>query len=177
MTFKKYIELRTQAFELVYEKSKGEMRYYSPIEKQPYWTHLMNVHNFLIIRGETDHEILLAAILHDVIEDSDITVEYLTKHFSIRISEHVQIVSKPDNFDPEIFYKKILNNWDVAPMKIKVADRIDNMLTNYCYSDKATNTEKYLIETKKYFVPMAKKLGWEESLQNALLYYQKHLIA
>jgi len=175
MNFKKYWELRKKAFTLVEKTSGNEMRYYSPIKNQPYWTHLMNVHNFLVTKGEKDLEILLASLLHDILEDSDIIKEMLKQEFTERIANIVEVVTKKEGQDIKMFYKIIEIEKDLGTAKIKVADRIDNMLTNYCYSPEATSSNKNLTETKKYLTKLAKKCGYEEDLSNAMKYYKKNI--
>lgn len=176
MNFDTYIELRKKAFLLVKETSGDEMRYYSPIENQPYWTHLMNVHNFLITMAVDDYEILLAAILHDIVEDSNITIDQIEKEYSKRVAKIVHLTTKPNEYVPKDFYNKVLKSKELGAKMIKVADRIDNMLTNYCYSEKAISTDKYLKETEDYFEPIALQIGWLRPLQSAIDYYKKHLM-
>lgn len=176
MDFPTYLKLREKAFSLVAEKSKDEMRYFSPIPGQPYWTHLANVHNFAILKGVKDREILLAAILHDIEEDSDVTEGYLSAEFSTGIARMCTMVSKPkEGYMAEQFYTPIITDDHPGSKIIKVADRIDNMLTNYCYSPSATKSRKYLDETEEWFVPMARAIGWENDLQNAMDYYTQHI--
>ena len=174
LEFNKYIELRTKAYDLVKLKSGDELRYYSPIEGQPYWTHLMNVHNFLIVQGVKDYEVLIASILHDIVEDSNITIKQISNEYTPRIAQLVSLTTKPkERYDSNVFYSAILEDEDAC--KIKLADRIDNMLTNYCYSKQAMRTGKYIEETKSYFIPMAEKVGWQNELSNAMTYYEKHI--
>ena len=59
---------------------------------------------------QMDHETLMAAILHDVIEDSKYDKNYLTKNFGVKVSELVDGVSKLDkiNFTTKMF-KSFIN--------------------------------------------------------------------
>lgn len=174
MNIKQYLKFRSNAFRLVEKSSDGEMRYFSPIENQPYWTHLMNVHNFLVINGEKDYEILVASILHDILEDTQISSDYLSKYFTERISKIVGLVSKYNGIDEKTFYENILKSDDLGPSKIKVADRIDNILTNYCYSGGKVNIREKIIETRQYFIPMARRAGWLNPLREAIRFLEKN---
>lgn len=172
MNFPEYLEMQQKAREYLQEASKGMMRWCSAIEGQPYWTHPMNVHNFLIIKGVGDFEVLISAILHDAIEDLGATKEFIAQNFNSRIAEIVHAVSKQKDYDPEAFYKGIMNFTDDSAMKIKVADRIDNLLNYYSYSEDALRSDKYVNETTKYFLPMAQKVGWDEPLGEAFKYFK-----
>ena len=174
MIFKDYLQLRNRAFQLIKEKSGDEMRYFSPINGQPYWTHLMNVHNYLLTWGVTDPEILIASLLHDIVEDSDVSVDFIAEEFTQRVSQIVEMVTKHSDFDPDIFYTAIIESEEDGPKLIKVADRIDNILTNYCYSEKSLSNSANLIETEKYFIPMAESVGCEKYLLSAIEYYKSH---
>jgi (p)ppGpp synthase/HD superfamily hydrolase len=173
MNFSGYLKMQQQAREYLQEASKGMMRYCSAIENQPYWTHPMNVHNFLVTKGIDDYEVLIAAILHDAIEDLEATKEFIADNFNERIAEIVSIVSKPKDWDPVIYYPGIMNFEDDSAMKIKVADRIDNLLNYYSYSEDALQSDKYVDETAKYFLPMAQQVGWEQPLDAAFQYFRE----
>jgi GTP diphosphokinase / guanosine-3',5'-bis(diphosphate) 3'-diphosphatase len=172
MNFSDYLTMQQKAREYLQEASKGMMRYCSAIENQPYWTHPMNVHNFLVTKGVDDFEVLIAAILHDAIEDLGATKDFISSNFNNRIAEIVHIVSKPANYDPQVYYQGILNFQDDYAMKIKVADRIDNLLTFYSYSEDALHSDKYIDETATYFLPMAQQVGWEEPLNEVFQYFK-----
>ena len=172
MNFSDYLVMQEKARSYLRVASKGMMRYCSAIEDQPYWTHPMNVHNFLVTKGVDDYEVLIAAILHDAIEDLGATKEFISQNYKDRIAEIVDVVSKPKDWNPEIYYPGIMNFKDDSAMKIKVADRIDNLLNFYSYSDEALHSDKYVDEIAKYFLPMAEKVGWEESLSEAFQYFK-----
>lgn len=174
MPFEEYLKLRKLAFNLVAKKSDGEMRHFSPIKNQPYWTHLMNVHNYLVIKELEDYEILLAAILHDIVEDSDVSIADITQNFNTRIATIVEAVTKKENYTPKDFYTNILNNSDLGPCYIKVSDRIDNILTNYCYSYEKCQYYDQIEETRHWFIPMAERVGLVDDLISAINYYSKH---
>ncbi len=172
MNFSDYLKLQKKARDYLEKASQGMMRYSSPIKGQPYWTHPMNVHNFLVTKGIDDYELLIAAILHDAVEDTGATKEFIAKNFNQRIAEIVSVVSKPEKYDPETYYQSIMNFEDDSAMKIKVADRIDNLLNYYSYSEEALHTDKYIDETAQYFSPIAQKVGWEKELNEVFQYFK-----
>ena len=76
-----------------------------------------------------DLELLIAAILHDTLEDTNTTYEELEKTFSKNVAELVQEVSHPKNYNKEQkieFYEKLKTISPKAKM-IKLADFADNL--------------------------------------------------
>ncbi len=76
-----------------------------------------------------DEEILIAAVLHDTLEDTDTTYEELEKTFSKSVADLVEEVSHPKNYNKEQkleFYKKLRT---IAPRAkiLKLADFVDNL--------------------------------------------------
>ena len=59
-------------------------------DRLPYINHLIKVTNCLANRiGEKDEALLLAAILHDIVEDTEVTVEHLERRFGSEVAEIV----------------------------------------------------------------------------------------
>lgn len=172
MNYSDYLAIQQKARDYLQVASQGKIRYCSALEGQPYWTHPMNVHNYLVTQGVKDYEVLIAAILHDAIEDLGATKDFIATNYTDRIAEIVAIVSKPKDWDPQVYYRGIMNFEDDSAMKVKVADRIDNLLNYYSYSEDALHSNKYVDETAKYFLPMAQKVGWEEPMNAAFRYFE-----
>jgi len=89
----------------------------------PYITHPENVFNLLKSIGMSDQDILSAAWLHDVLEDTQITVEYIEKEFNSKIVKIVKQLTR--DIDRE-GYKKRIQNANYAVQIIKLADTVDN---------------------------------------------------
>ena len=113
-----------------------------------------------------DHEAIMAAILHDVIEDTSFDKGYLAKNFGNKVSELVDGVSKLDkiNFttnaeaDAANLRKMLLAmSQDIRVILIKLADRKNNLDTISALSpDKRRKKAK---ETLDIFAPIALRLG------------------
>jgi len=113
-----------------------------------------------------DHETIMAAILHDVIEDTDISLEDLGKKFGKTVAELVDGVSKLDkiNFDSKEeadaanIQKMILAmSNDIRVLLIKLADRRHNLSTiKVLDRNKAKRIAK---ETLEIYAPLALRLG------------------
>jgi len=86
----------------------------------------------MVLQGEfsvTDPDILIAAILHDTLEDTNTTKEELEEAFSKNIADLVEEVSHPKNYNHAQkikFYKK-LNTISPKAKIIKLADFADNL--------------------------------------------------
>ena len=55
-------------------------------------------------------EAKIVGLLHDVVEDTDVTLEYLKEFFSEDIIEAIRLVTKVDPLDINEYYKNIKNN-------------------------------------------------------------------
>lgn len=113
-----------------------------------------------------DHKCLMAAILHDVIEDTQTGKDHLTKVFDAEIAELVDGVSKLTQINfksraeaqAENFRKMILAmTKDIRVILIKLADRLHNMRTlGAMPADKSRRISR---ETLEIFAPIANRLG------------------
>lgn len=82
-----YSELINKAIDLAYSAHQGQ----KDKAGRPYFTHPFTV----AMKMDTQAEIC-AALLHDVVEDSRITVEYLRENFTPEIAEAVDILTHRD---------------------------------------------------------------------------------
>ena len=145
-------------------------------------THPLEVVNILLDLN-VDDTTIIAALLHEVINNGNKTYEDLERDFGVEVAAIVQSVSKinklelPDNNESSVIYlRKILVGLaeDVRVLYIKLADRLHNMRTNW-----AINPEKQkekAEETMSVLVPIAHRLGInsiKSELENLSLYYLK----
>lgn len=96
----------------------------------PYVNHLIEVVQLLTHAEETDEELLAAAFLHDVVEDTDATLEEVESLFGARVRAIVEEVT--DDIDLESHARKALEIQQAAigsreAQTIKVADKISNL--------------------------------------------------
>lgn len=156
-----------KAFELVRSLQPERPRLLTPLPDSftPFWNHPYNVMKIILTLGEKDKTILTAAILHDVLEDTEYTTEMMIKDFGEEVTKLVMAVSKPKNYTSELaseYYVNIYQNKDILIRKgscyIKMADRIDNMYSVAITCDKEYAL-KYLQETKKYYLEIAKVIN------------------
>jgi len=155
------IDLLKQAYIVAREAHEGQMR----SSGEPYITHPVAV-AINLAKMHLDHETLMAALLHDVIEDTSTTKEDLANLFGNTVAELVEGVSKLDKlkFDnkeqlqAENFRKMILAMvQDIRVILIKLADRTHNMRT--LDSLKPEKRRRIARETLEIYVPIANRLG------------------
>lgn len=132
---------------------------------EPYITHPVAVTSILA-EMRLDHETLMAALLHDVIEDTPVSKEELARQFGNTVAELVQGVSKLDKLkfkDIKEFENTNLQKMfmamtqDIRVILIKLADRTHNMRTlGSLRPDKRRRIAK---ETLELYAPIANRLG------------------
>ncbi len=133
----------------------------------PYITHPLYV-AFLLARMRMDYQTLMAALLHDVIEDTDNSRYTLREHFEPTVADLVDGVSKlSDIFDSRV--EAQANNLqkmfmamarDIRVILIKFADRLHNMYTlSVMPIEKRRRIAK---ETLDFYAPMAGRLGMDD---------------
>ena len=85
---------------------------------KPYILHPLRVMSFL---KTDDEELQCIALLHDVVEDTDVTYSDLgAAGMSLRVIEGVQALTKQKGFDYETYKQQVLKNRDA--MQVKMAD-------------------------------------------------------
>ncbi|HVU59917.1 MAG TPA: HD domain-containing protein [Candidatus Saccharimonadales bacterium] len=179
MDWTTYRRLEKKALQRLVTKANGEVRNFSATPNVPYETHPVAIRDMLITLNVTDKEEWLAALLHDIIEDSDVTTEQLAMDFSPRVAAIVGLVSKPEPFDSEAFYGAIMTADEaigLPAMRIKVCDRMNNLLTNMAYNTSA-NAAAYAAEARQYFLPMAGRVGLVEPLELSISYIEQCIAA
>jgi len=155
------IDLLKQAYVVARDAHEGQMR----SSGEPYITHPVAVaHN--LAKMHLDHETLMAALLHDVIEDTATTKDELAELFGHTVAELVEGVSKLDKlkFDnkeemqAENFRKMVLAMvQDIRVILIKLADRTHNMRT--LESLRPDKRRRIARETLEIYAPIANRLG------------------
>lgn len=132
---------------------------------EPYITHPVAVAQVLAEQG-LDVETLVAAILHDTIEDTPLSRQDLAAQFGETVAELVDGVTKLEKVRfadrqeaaAESFRKMLLAmSRDLRVILIKLADRLHNMRTLGAQSPEARR--RIAIETLEIFAPIAQRLG------------------
>ncbi|RQV99258.1 bifunctional (p)ppGpp synthetase/guanosine-3',5'-bis(diphosphate) 3'-pyrophosphohydrolase, partial [bacterium] len=130
---------------------------------KPFILHPLSVSKIVFELG-MDSDTVIASLLHDVIEDTDISLEQIKKEFGSQIAQIVDGVTKlkqyesPGSSDAESIKKLFLAIVDDAHVIIvKLADRLHNLRTiNPLPRDKQLKIAK---ETLEIYAPLAERMG------------------
>ena len=132
---------------------------------EPYITHPIEVAT-IITQWGLDWQTIASALLHDVVEDTEVTKADLEQIFGTNIAELVDSVTKLDkiHFESEEiahaeYFRKVVLAMakDVRVILIKLADRLHNMLT--LSAMKPEKRKRIALETMEIYVPIANKIG------------------
>ena len=132
---------------------------------EPYILHPLTVAQICIKELGLDSTSIICALLHDVVEDTDLSLEYLEKEFGKPVSKICDGLTKISGFfSPEIskqaenFKKMILTiSDDLRVILIKLADRLHNMRTLDSMNRKSQI--KIASESIYIYAPLAHRLG------------------
>ncbi|NUF48784.1 bifunctional GTP diphosphokinase/guanosine-3',5'-bis pyrophosphate 3'-pyrophosphohydrolase [Gilliamella sp. ESL0250] len=157
----KQVELIQDAYLFAKNAHDGQFR----CSGEPYITHPVAVATNLA-EMRLDYETIIAALLHDTIEDTPVTFQDITNKFGKHVAILVEGVSKLDKLkfrnrqeaQAENFRKMVLAmTEDVRVILIKLADRTHNMRTLCALRpDKRRRIAK---ETLEIYAPLAHRLG------------------
>jgi len=150
-----------KAFTLADKAHEGQFR----ASGEPYIMHPLAVAEILA-HLQIDHITLIAALLHDVVEDTEYTKEDIETLFGAEVAFLVDGVTKLNQFQYETKEDRQMENYrkmilamakDVRVVVIKLGDRLHNMRTlKHMRSDKQKRIAK---ETLEIFAPLAHRLG------------------
>ena len=174
------LSMLQRAFEVADQRHATQLRH----SGDPYITHPLAVANILAELG-MDTTTLVAALLHDTVEDTGYTLEALSEEFGEEVGHLVDGVTKLDRVvlgsaaEGETIRKMITAMArDPRVLVIKVADRLHNMRTmRFLPPEKQARKAR---ETLEVIAPLAHRLGmasvkWElEDLAFAILHPKKY---
>ncbi|WP_099289521.1 bifunctional GTP diphosphokinase/guanosine-3',5'-bis pyrophosphate 3'-pyrophosphohydrolase [Erwinia amylovora] len=150
-----------QAYLVARDAHEGQTR----SSGEPYITHPVAV-ACILAEMKLDHETLMAALLHDVIEDTPATYQDMEQLFGQTVAELVEGVSKLDKLkfrdkkeaQAENFRKMIMAMvQDIRVILIKLADRTHNMRTLGAL--RPDKKRRIALETLEIYSPLAHRLG------------------
>ncbi|MFD9005787.1 RelA/SpoT family protein, partial [Streptomyces sp. NPDC059582] len=153
------LEPLRRAYVLAESSHRGQMRK----SGEPYITHPLAVTLILAELG-AETTTLTASLLHDTVEDTDVTLDQVRDEFGEEVRYLVDGVTKLEKVDygaaaePETFRKMLVaTGSDVRVMSIKLADRLHNMRTlGVMRPEKQARIAKV---TRDVLIPLAERLG------------------
>ncbi len=148
------------AFELAREAHAEQKRK----SGEPYIIHPIAVATIVAEELKLGANPVIAAFLHDVVEDTAYTIDDIRQRFGDDVAFLVNVVTKKSTDHYEISkqvdnYKQMLNSihYDIRALLVKLADRLHNMRTlNSMRPDKQM---KIAGETDFFYAPLANRLG------------------
>ena len=171
-----------KAYRFAEEKHNGQKR----ISGEDYIIHPLDV-AYILADLQMDDATICAALLHDVVEDTEVTHDDIVKLFGIEIAEMVAGVTKLSKIQYVTIEEQQVENYrkmflamgkDIRVILIKLADRFHNMrtLSNLKRDRQIANAK----ETMELYAPLANRLGiyslkWElEDLAFRYLYPEEY---
>ena len=161
VTKKADTKLIMKAYNFANEKHKDQKR----SSGEPYIVHPINVAYILAEMG-MDDETICSALLHDIVEDTDVEQKDIEDIFGTEISEMVAGVTKLSTIQFATVEEKQVENYrrmflamgkDIRVILIKLADRLHNMRTlKYISKERQVANSK---ETIELYAPLANRLG------------------
>ena len=147
---------------------------------EPYIFHPIAVANIVAEELMLGANPVIAAFLHDVVEDTDYTIDDIQKRFGDDVAFLVRVVTKQEKEHYEMSrqmdnYKQMLDSihYDIRALLVKLTDRLHNMRTlNSMRPDKQM---KIAGETDYFYAPLANRLGLyniKVELENLSLRYR-----
>ena len=159
----KHPKLSSNKEEIFNSLSFGETRHSDQKRKNsklPYYIHCISVALALLPEPDVQKDYIIAALLHDTVEDTNTTIEELEKKFGNTVATIVRGLTKMpssykeewgiDRYYQEGFFGPILLAAKQFPFiwKIKLSDRLNNLESLWHYASKA-KMDEYLWETQQ----------------------------
>ena len=155
------VQLVKRAYEVAYAAHDGQTR----SSGEPYITHPISVAH-IVLDMQLDHQSVMAALLHDVLEDTKTSRDELVELFGDEVTSIVDGLSKlnylefksKEEAQAESFRKMLLAMVsDIRVILIKLADRLHNMRTIGVLSQ--SRQKRIGRETLDVYAPIAGRLG------------------
>ncbi len=160
------VDLIGRAYNLCKNAHKGQFRH----SGEPYFIHPVAVAEILV-NLRMDVETICTALLHDVLEDTNVTEADMQDEFGAGISELVKGVTKLGQLElsrtdltregqqAENLQKFVLAmSKDVRVLIVKLCDRLHNMRTLH-FHPKISSQQRIASETMEIYAPLARKIG------------------
>jgi len=155
------VEKVRRAYEFGAHAHSGQLR----LSGEPYIQHPLEVANILA-EMHMDHDTLVAAMLHDVIEDTETGKEKIGTEFGDEVATIVDGLSKLTQIEFETHAEKQASNFqkmlmamadDIRVILVKLADRLHNMRTLGALAP--VKRRRIARETLDIYAPIAQRLG------------------
>lgn len=166
------VEERIQSVDMPRVKAAYELAadaHSSQVRKSgiPYITHPISVARIACVELGLGTNSIIAALLHDVVEDTDYTITDIRERFGEDVAFLVDVLTKKERSEYKVSkqidnFKQMLDSiqYDIRALLIKLSDRLHNMRT--LGSMRADKQMKIASETDYFYAPLANRLGLYE---------------
>lgn len=137
---------------------KGQTRW----DHSPYINHLMSVASRCIKHGYTDTETAITALLHDVVEDTSVTLTAVEDMFGSDIALNVDYLSQRKGETRLDYFNRCMNSSSPVVLAVKFSDRCDNVAGLHTCPDLPEyegHVSRYMQELRDFFVPYTSKVN------------------
>ena len=152
-----------EAYDFIMQKHNGQFRK----SGEPYYHHLVEV-AYILASLQCGPNTIIAGLLHDVVEDTDVSIEEIKKRWGDEVSKIVDALTKiqrlklskitSEEFEAEDHRKIFIGMAkDIRVIIIKLADRLHNLRTLGALSPERQHA--IAKETMEVFIPIAERLG------------------
>ena len=155
-------------FELINKAIYWARKYHGDQKRksgEPYYSHPLEV-AYMISDYNLKTDLIIASILHDIVEDTEVTVEMIHNAFGQRIAEMVDRLTRDRPDGSKLSVAETLNNAyqlkDKEVLLIKFIDRLHNMETLHSMSD--SKKQEIALETATVIMPFSKDINLEKAL-------------
>ncbi|KAI3980130.1 hypothetical protein MKX01_033271 [Papaver californicum] len=178
-----YEDIVVKAFHEAEKAHRGQMR----ASGDPYLQHCVETAMLLAMIG-ANPTVVAAGLLHDTLDDSFMSVDYIVSTFGDGVADLVKGVSKLSHLsklarenntanktvEADRLHTMFLAMADARAVLIKLADRMHNMMTLEALPP--AKQQRFAKETLEIFAPLANRLGissWKDRLENMCFKYLK----
>lgn len=141
-----HFEQTLMALPLMHKYHEGQVR--SGKDKAPYEVHPLTLACHAIAMGLYDDDLLASCLLHDVIEDCEVSIDELPVNDEVK--EAVLLLTENGKTIPEYF--RAISQNGMASV-VKLLDRCNN-ISGMAAAFSKTKMTKYITETEKYVMPL-----------------------
>lgn len=106
--------------------------------KEPFIFHPIHVMENLSDTALVEEK--MAALLHDVVEDTDVNIDRIRRLFGHRVADIVELLTKDEKISYDDYIKNIINSKNLEAIKVKIADAKHNR--DRCIKEGDWNREK-----------------------------------
>ncbi len=150
-----------KAYEFARKCHEGQVR----ASGEPYFSHVEET-SLLVCKLKLDEPSVIASLLHDTIEDCDVTRDDIQREFGPGVADIVEGVTKLTRIEFESREEKQAENFrkmlvamakDIRVILVKLCDRLHNMRTLAFFSE--VKQRRIAEETQEIYAPLANRLG------------------